>query len=601
MKDGLPLTKLQYQKDVWNTFAHNSKQTSYEILAGYSKVAPRCLEELSGIVFPRQQKFEIGNLKVEYTKDEDGRKKFTLSSVGSLGHNIPMIQHIKTTTVPSAWQCNKSKVKKQTKLKDEDENEDNVIDVLSLIPPEMLQHNTVDSEGNSDNINTARIHSDGGETLEMNIDDRTTTESISGNTSTTEQIDDEHGILQNESNIESMDTIEHEEGTEDNQKKWEKKSITPEKLYKENLANAEMIDKSFIVVESFAISDIYTQYTGGKLKIKKSNRKAVIVNEINKYFGDKSTISSTTRRKHRKIQSLANMAKNFIFKPDYPKKVLNAAVAKPYHTEKGKEWKDNTTIPLNYTYKGCSKVHEAYCYLERSEERNQWEPRLLDPTHLLTNMRVHVTTKEMHHSSASAFLHVSKFDDNILSRAIVTDLQDKQSTTIAMKVFSEDVQKIMEKFEEDNEKKELLKPEKYKRKVKKTSRFVKCMRNFYLACDARGYSPGERLRMLKDMYDLLTKDVDFEQYTPPSTHIKGIPIVTYEGILQNITLRFAFYRLAKGNRYNHRALSTLPVENFFGELSAMEFSRLGCPKSTDIMRLMGHVIQLIAHRLDPNR
>ena len=122
-----------------NTFAHKSKQTSYEILAGYSKVTPRCLEELSGIVFPRQQKFEIGNLKVEYTKDEDGKKKFTLSSVGSLGHNIPMIQHIKTTTVPSAWQCNKSKVKKQTKLKDEDENEDNVIDVLSLIPPEMLQ------------------------------------------------------------------------------------------------------------------------------------------------------------------------------------------------------------------------------------------------------------------------------------------------------------------------------------------------------------------------------------------------------------------------------------------------------------------------------
>ena len=105
-KDGLPLTKLQYQKDVWNTFACNSKQTSYKILAGYSKVPPRCLEELSGIVFPRQQKFEIGNLKVEYTKDEDGKKKFTLSSVGSLGHNIPMIQHIKTTTVPSAWQCN---------------------------------------------------------------------------------------------------------------------------------------------------------------------------------------------------------------------------------------------------------------------------------------------------------------------------------------------------------------------------------------------------------------------------------------------------------------------------------------------------------------
>ena len=161
-----------------------------------------------------------------------------------------------------------------------------------------------------------------------------------------------------------------------------------------------------------------------------------------------------------KIQSLGNMVKNFIFKPGYPEVVLNAAVAKTYHIEKGKEWKDNATIPLNYTYKGCSKVHETYCYPERSEERNQWEPRLLDSTHLLTNMRVHVTTKEMHHSSASAFLCVSKFDDNILSRPIVIDLQDKQSTTIAMKVFSEDVQKIMEKFEEDDGKKGTIKARK---------------------------------------------------------------------------------------------------------------------------------------------
>ena len=54
------------------------------------------------------------------------------------------------------------------------------------------------------------------------------------------------------------------------------------------------------------------------------------------------------------------------------------------------------------------------------------------------------------------------------------------------------------------------------------------MCNFYLACDARGYSQGERLCMLQDMYDLLTEDVDFEQYPPPSTHIKGIVVVSIQ-------------------------------------------------------------------------
>ena len=34
------------------------------------------------------------------------------------------------------------------------------------------------------------------------------------------------------------------------------------------------------------------------------------------------------------------------------------------------------------------------------------------------------------------------------------------------------------------------------------------------------------------MHKFLTKNVNFDEYPPPSTHVKGIPIVTYKGILQ---------------------------------------------------------------------
>ena len=77
-----------------------------------------------------------------------------------------MIQHIKTAPVPSAWQGNKLKVKKKTKSKDDTEEEDNVIDVLSLIPPEMLQSNTEDIESTTD------LNSDEGLTSELNLDDK---------------------------------------------------------------------------------------------------------------------------------------------------------------------------------------------------------------------------------------------------------------------------------------------------------------------------------------------------------------------------------------------------------------------------------------------
>ena len=82
--------------------------------------------------------------------------------------------------------------------------------------------------------------------------------------------------------------------------------------------------------------------------------------------------------------------------------------------------------------------------------------------------------------------------------------------------------------------------------------------------------------------ELLTWDIDFSSFPPPVNYIKGIPVVTYEGILMNNAHRYNLYYHLKDGYYNQRAFSTLDVENVFGDLTAMEFSGLGCPKSTDI-------------------
>ena len=137
--------------------------------------------------------------------------------------------------------------------------------------------------------------------------------------------------------------------------------------------------------------------------------------------------------------------------------------------------------------------------------------------------------------------------------------------------------------------------------MSKVFHFVNGIRNWYHACDKCGFSPEERLCKMQDFFDILTKSVSFEEYPPPYNYVKGIPLVTYEGILQNITLRFAVYKLSKFGTYNQHLLSTLCVENFFGDLTSMEFGRLRCPKSMDIPRLMSHIIQLNSDRLNPTR
>ena len=96
-------------------------------------------------------------------------------------------------------------MKKKTKSKDDTEEEDNVINVLSLIPPEMLQSNTEDCESNSNNMNTTDLNSDGALTSELNLDDRVSTQSIADNTVATELMTDE-----------AMDTISKEDSIEGN-------------------------------------------------------------------------------------------------------------------------------------------------------------------------------------------------------------------------------------------------------------------------------------------------------------------------------------------------------------------------------------------------
>ena len=73
-------------------------------------------------------------------------------------------------------------------------------------------------------------------------------------------------------------------------------------------------------------------------------------------------------------------------KSSFPKDVLFAAVATTYHIENGDEWENASTIPMHFAIPGHITGHGIYSYPEFSQECQQIELRILDPTHLLTNM-----------------------------------------------------------------------------------------------------------------------------------------------------------------------------------------------------------------------
>ncbi|CAG2251761.1 unnamed protein product [Mytilus edulis] len=83
-------------------------------------------------------------------------------------------------------------------------------------------------------------------------------------------------------------------------------------------------------------------------------------------------------------------------------------------------------------------------------------------------------------------------------------------------------------------------------------------------------------------------------------YVKGFPRVMFEGFLQRIDTTIQLYSIVKSGTYNHRAISSLVNETFFGELSDMEPTRLGCPKAISIPRLMSTVTEIFHYRCDPS-
>lgn len=213
---------------------------------------------------------------------------------------------------------------------------------------------------------------------------------------------------------------------------------------------------------------------------------------------------------------------------------------------------------------------------------------LLDCHHLLVNARSFVCQNGIRGLDVSkdAWLSVAESSDSIntgLNRAMVVDLIDRQSNAIAQIVFGELVEKKMTELGFSNE-----------------ARFCKVMREWYKAEDEPGLTVACRHSFRMNMRNMLLGAACLADFPPPGSHVAGMPIVMFEGILTNID-RYQLNAIVPGNSYNVRAPNSLAVENLFSGFQDLDPKSTGVLLADDIPHALETASYLIQTRLNPER
>ena len=216
------------------------------------------------------------------------------------------------------------------------------------------------------------------------------------------------------------------------------------------------------------------------------------------------------------------------------------------------------------------------------EEHDPWIVKCLDGHHLLCNLRSKVCKDGVHGIRKEAWHDVARHDSSIISQSLVIDLIDKQRNSYARRTFSPEVESCMRLLG-----------------YSKEADFVQLVRHWYEAEDDRSVDAVKRAESRLAFRDFLVEDVSFQMFPPSGMYIKGFPRVMYEGFLSSIDSHMQLYITTRNQCYNQRAFSSLENESFFGNLSEMDPTKLGCPKAVNIPRLMANVSEVLHYRQDP--
>ena len=86
------------------------------------------------------------------------------------------------------------------------------------------------------------------------------------------------------------------------------------------------------------------------------------------------------------------------------------------------------------------------------------------------------------------------------------------------------------------------------------------------------------------MHHFLTAGIDFDKLPGKcsESYVRGMPVQTFEAILQCISTCIFLYKFSIENNYNTRSVSTLANKSFFSDLTRMDWNGRYYPKACNI-------------------
>ena len=286
----------------------------------------------------------------------------------------------------------------------------------------------------------------------------------------------------------------------------------------------------------------------------------------------------------RKIKPLATLA-SYAIKHTVPTDVIRTALATFHFKIQLPIWEASATTPMEFDLPVAPYSFKCFSYPEYNASRDCLEPRIIDPSHILTNLRLHATQKGFFDCDKNAFERVSRSDNSILNLALLRPpLPDKQSVPYAERIFSRNVEDIMRRNGDFRE-----------------ADMVMNIRNFYCACNERGLSVSTRLTHLVNMHTYMMDHYNYKSFPMTKATCGQLPPLTFQAILHNITTRIQLYSLSQTKTYNQRAVLTLAVENMFSTLATLAESSSGIPLSAKIPRYMSKMTQINIIHQNPQK